>query len=216
MTTLKAKMRDSNESLDQIRKNGDIPAVFYGFKKDTTSISVSEKDFKKAFKVAGESSAIVLETPNGNLDVMIHDVAFNPVNGFPIHADFLVIDTNKEIEVSVPLEFIGEAPAVKGNLGSLVKVIHEIEITALPKNLPHGIEVDVSSLANVNDQIHVKDLKIPSGVTLVTDPEEVVALIAEMKEEVEDTTPVDLSAIEVSVEKGKKEEEAPAEEKKEE
>ena len=84
--------------------------------------------------------------------------------------------------------------------------MHEIEIEALPKDLPHNISVDLSVLAALDDQIHVKDLALPKGVKMITDENEVIALIAPIKEEVVDETPVDLSAIEVE-KKGKKEEE---------
>ena len=134
----------------------------------------------------------------------------DPIRGFPIHIDFLAIDMNKKVEVTVPIEFIGIAPAEKEGLGILVKTLHEIEVEALPKDLPHNISVDVSILVALDDQIHIKDITLPKGVTMITDENEVVALIAAIKEEVLETTPVDLSAIEVE-KKGKKEE--PADEK---
>jgi large subunit ribosomal protein L25 len=165
--------------------------------------------FDKAFKEAGESNTIRLTLPEGALDVLIHEVQLDPVKHIPMHADFLVVDMNKPIEVMVPLEFIGVSPAVKGGLGVLTKVMHEIELKGLPKNMPHAVEVDISSLVTLENQIHVKDIKLPTGVETLADEEDVVALVAAIKEEVEEVTPIDLSSIEVE-KKGKKEEEGEA------
>lgn len=207
MFTLTAETREGKEPLANIRQAGKIPAVFYGNKKPTTSISILSKDFIKIWKEAGESSAIVLKTPEGNLDVLIQEIQKDPVTGAPIHADFIVVDMNKEIEVSVALEFTGESPAEKGGRGVLVKALHEVQVKALPKDLPHTIEVDLSSLANLDDHLTLKDIKLPKGVTLVGDMDEVVASVTGIKEEKEEEAPVaDLSAIEVE-KKGKQEEE---------
>jgi large subunit ribosomal protein L25 len=105
-----------------------------------------------------------------------------------------------------PLVFEGVAPAIKELAGTLTKVLHEVEIEAKPADLPHELTVSIDSLVDFDAKVVAKDIKLPAGVTLITDPEEVVALVSEVKEEVE-AAPVDLSAIEISVEKGKKEEE---------
>ncbi len=205
--TLNAKARDTKESLEHLRKNGEMPAVFYGAKKESTPITINTRDFTKIWKEAGESSAIKLAVGTENIDIMIHDIQIDPMTGAPVHADFLAIDMNKPIEVAVQLSFSEETPAVTRGIGILVKVIHEIEVRALPKDLPHEIEVDTSGLENLDDQILVKDLKLPAGVEALKEGDEVVALITAMKEEKEEeAAPVDLSAIEVE-QKGKKDEE---------
>jgi len=217
MNILTATKRSKTDKLASIRNNGMIPAVVYGVQVENTMISVSSVDFEKILKVAGESSTIVLELKDEinkeskagtskKIDVLIHDIQVDPVKEFPIHIDFLAIDMNKSIEVAVPIEFIGLAPAEKDGLGVLVKVLHEVEIEALPKDLPHNVTIDVSVLLALNDQIHVKDIVLPKGVSMKTNKEEVVALIGAIKEEPVEEVPVDLSAIEVE-KKGKKEEE---------
>lgn len=204
MQTLTATKRSKTEKLATIRSNGMVPGVVYGARVENTSISVPSVAFKKIFKEAGESNAIVLDLEGKKIDVLIHDVQVDPVHGFSIHVDFLAIDINKPVEVAVPLEFTGVAPAEKLGLGTLVKVLHEVEIRALPKDIPHTLSVDISSLETLEHQIHAKNIVLPSGVTLITDAEEVIALVAAAKEEKEEA-PVDLSAIEVE-KKGKKEE----------
>jgi len=208
MQTLTATKRSKTDKLATVRSNGMVPAVVYGARVENTSISVPSTDFVKVLKAAGESSTVELTLAGKKIDVLIHEVQVDPVKGFPIHVDFLAIDMNKPVEVSIALEFTGVAPAEKAGLGSLVKVLHEVEILALPKDLPHTIAVDISVLETLEDQIHVKDIVLPKGVTMVTDVEEVVALVAAAKEEKEEV-PVDLTAIEVQA-KGKKEEDAPA------
>ena len=128
----------------------------------------------------------------------------------PIHADFLAIDINKVVRLKIPIEFIGVSEAVKNGLGVLVKVMHELEIEALPKNLPHNITIDIGSLAALTDQIAVKDVVLPTGVTSISKADEIIAAVKAQKEEKEEVVaPVDLSAIEVE-KKGKKD--LPAEE----
>lgn len=209
MFQIKATNRDISTKLDALRKTGFIPAVFYGAGKTTTSIQVNNVEFKKVWHKAGESSAVSITMPEGNIDALIHEVQTDAVTDEPIHIDFLAIDMKKKITVKVPLEFEGISGAVKSGAGNLVKVLHEIEIEALPKDLPHNLVVDISTLAGLENVVLVSDIKLPAGVTLVTHAEEVVASIVAQKEEVEETVPVDLSAIEVE-KKGKKDEEGEA------
>ncbi len=199
-------MRSKTDKLATVRLNGMVPAVVYGASMENTSISVSSIEFIKVFKEAGESSTIVLDLGNKKVDVLIHDVQFDPVKSFPLHVDFLAVDMNKPVEVTIPLEFTGVAPAEKSGLGTLVKALHEVEIKALPKDLPHNFVIDISSLNTLEDKIHVRDIKLGSGVTMLTDAEEIVALVAIVKEVKEEDVAIDLSAIEVE-KKGKKEEE---------
>ncbi len=215
MQTLTATKRSKADKLGTVRSNGMVPAVVYGARVENTSISVPSVDFIKAWKVAGESSTVVLELDGKKIDVLIHDLQVDPVKGFPIHVDFLAIDMNKTVEVKIPLEFTGISPAEKGGLGSLMKVLHEVEVSALPKDLPHAITVDISVLETLQDQIHVKDLIVPKTVIIISGEDEVVALIAPAKAEKveEEEAPVDLSAIEVE-KKGKKESEEEVSEEK--
>ncbi len=209
MFAIKAKTRDPKADLGALRQSGEIPAVFYGMGKTSTPISISSIEFKKIWHKAGESSTVKIHSESGDVDTLIHEVQVHPVTDEPIHVDFLVVDMNKKIKVHVPLEFIGISLAVKSGVGTLVKVLHEVEVEALPKDLPHNLEVDISRLTTVDDVVSVSNIRIPVGVVMITPTEEVVASIAVQKEEVEETAPVDLSAIEVE-KKGKKEEEAPA------
>jgi large subunit ribosomal protein L25 len=208
---LKAAKRAIEEKLHKIRQDGNIPAVFYGPKEASTPITLSEVEFVKAWRKAGESSIITLEADGETHDALIQEVDVDPVTGKVRHADFYIVEKGKKVQVNVPLVFEGVAPAIKELAGTLTKVLHEVEIEAKPADLPHELTVSIDSLVDFDAKVLAKDIKLPAGVTLITDPEEVVALVSEVKEEVE-SAPVDLSAIGISVEKGKKEEEVPASE----
>jgi len=218
MLSLNAKTRDLKEDLKKIRASGEVPAVLYGAGTESTPITISMVDFKKIWHKAGESSTVKITTPKGVVDTLIHEIQHDPVSDEPIHVDFLVIDMTKKIKVEVPLEFTGVSEAVRTGLGTLVKVMYEVEVEALPADLPHNFVIDISKLAALDSQILVSDIVLPAGVTMITKLGEVVAAIAEQKEEKEEV-PIDLSAIEVE-KKGKIAEEgtegvveAPVEEK---
>ncbi len=203
---IKAEKREKLGKLDSLRKSGLFPAVFYGHKKESTPIQIKKNDFIKAWKQAGESTVVTLEFADGKMDALIHIVDMDPLKNEPRHADFYVFEKGHKVEIAIPLTFEGVAPAVKDLGGILVKVLREIKISGEPTHLPHEIVVDVSSLAELNSQILAKDINLPHGVSLVENPEEVVASISIAQEEKEETAPIDLSQIEVE-KKGKKDEE---------
>lgn len=207
MLVIEASKRNTNENLVSLRKEGKMPAVFYGAGKESTPITISIVEFKKIWRQAGESSTVKVAVGNDKVDVLIHEVQVDPIKGEPTHVDFLVIDMTKKIKVGVELVFEGISEAVKSGIGNLVKVLHEIEIEALPKDLPHNLIVDISKLVTLQDVVLVSDLKLPLGVVAITNGSDVVASVVEQVEEKEEeVAPVDLSAIEVE-KKGKKEEE---------
>jgi large subunit ribosomal protein L25 len=205
MLTLNYTTRDSKIKPDELRKSGSVPAVFYGPKEKSTPVTLNTIDFLKTWKKAGESSIIVLKGPKGEEhEALIHDVDLHPVNDAPLHADFYVIEKGKKLSLDIPLEFTGVSAAVKDLGGTLVKVLHSIEIEALPKDLPHSLTVDISLLSTLESQILAKQITMPAGVTLITSAEDVVAAISVAKEEVEEPSKT-LDDIEVVGAKGKEE-----------
>lgn len=202
--TLQAEKRDIlGKKLAHKRSEGKLPVVIYGRKEKPASFFVDTKEFKKIFHEAGESTIVTLKTVDGDKSTLIHDIQFNVLTAEPIHVDFYVVEKDKKVEVNVPIVFIGESPAVKELSAVLLKVMHEVEIEALPTDLPHEISVDISVLKAIGDQIHVRDIKMPTGVASLSDLDEVVALVEEAREEeVEETVTPDLDSIEVE-KKGK-------------
>jgi len=219
MLTLKAKNRkDLGKKVKALREQGILPAVLYGPKIKNLSIKIDFKEFKDIYKEAGESSLISLEIDNDKFPVLIHEVKKDPLTGEPIHADFYQPILTEEVEATVPIVFKGEALAVKELGGTLVREISEIEVKALPKNLPHEIEVDISGLETFDDEILVKDLKLPENVTVQRDKNEIVALVTppeteKIEEELEKPIEEKVEEVEEAEEKEDKEK---SEEKKEE
>ncbi len=210
MTTLKAQQREvsGKAALDKIRAEGKVPGVVYGAKIEATPIALDVKAFQKTWDEAGESTVVTLSGLDTELDVLIQEVAVDPILDTPIHVDLKAVASDVEVEVYVPLTFDGVAPAEKTLGGTLVKVLYELEVKALPKDLPHDLTVDITPLATFDDQIHARDVALPAGVTLVTDPEDVVALVQEAVEEdlSAEVTGPDMASISVE-ERGKKDEE---------
>ncbi len=199
---------------------GTIPAVVYGPGEKNANIEVQEKEFIKVFRKAGESSLVELVIDGKEKrPVLISEIQKNPVTDQIIHIDFFQASLKEEVQVMVPLVFLGVALAEKDLGGTLNKNFLEIEVKALPQNLPHEIKVDISKLNTFEDHILVKDLVVPKGVTVLKNQDEIVAsvlvqlnvedeLAKEITENVEDVG---------KVEKEKKEEvviEEPKEDKK--
>lgn len=208
---LTVEKRDASIKAKSLRDKGLLPAVIYGRSEESTPITIDAKTFGKLYKAAGESTVITIKGLGGDKDALIHDVEFDAVDGHPVHADFYAIEKGQKVTVSVPLEFDGVAPAVKDLGAVLVKVIHELEMTVEPKDLPQHITVDISSLKNIDDQILVSDLKLPKSAEVSVPMDEVVATAAKVEEEKEEAAPADISSIEISEDRGKKpEEETPA------
>jgi large subunit ribosomal protein L25 len=182
-----------------------MPAVVYGAKEESTAIEVSAKDFAKTYAEAGESGVVSLVVDGTAKNVLIYEVDLDPLTNLPRHVDFYAIQKGQKIETEVPIVFVGEAPAVKELGANLIKVLHELKVEAEATAIPHEISVDVSGLTTINQQIEAKDLRLPPGVTLVTKPDEVIAIIAAAVEEpVEEVAAPDMAAIEISEERGKK------------
>lgn len=189
MLLLEIQPRDARISSEILRKGGAIPAVFYGPKEASTPISIESRRLESVWRDAGETTIITLTGVGEQKDTLIRDVQVHPVTGTVMHVDFYVLEKGKKLQISVPLEFVGAAPAEK--LGHvLVKALHEIEIEVAPAELPHSLEVDITKLENVGDNITAAQIVLPPSATLITDPEETVASVTEFKEEkAEDAAP---------------------------
>jgi large subunit ribosomal protein L25 len=209
MITLKAKERkELGKKVKNLRKQGILPAVLYGSKAKPQHLEIDAKEFDKVYHDAGESSLVSLEINDKKFLVLIHEMQSSPITLAPIHVDFFQPSLKEEILAKVPLVFIGEAPAVKELGGTFVRSISELEVKALPQNLPHEIRVDIISLATFETSILIKDLKLPEGVKTLKAQDDIVAFVAppeKVEEELE--KPVEAGVAEVEkVEKPKKEE----------
>lgn len=216
MISLNVKLRTiTGRKTNTLRQEGIVPAVVYGPGEKTISLEVNEKEFTKVFKQAGESSLIELNIEGQNpastqggdkKPVLVHEIQKDPISGSPIHIDFFQASLKEEVEVAIPLVFEGVSFAVKDLGANLVKNMTEIEVKALPQNLPHEIIVDLALLKEIGSHILVKDLKVVSNVTILKKPEEIVAAataIEKVEEELAVPVEEDVTKVE-KVEKEKK------------
>lgn len=213
---INANVRDTfGKKLAEARREGKLPGVVYGNNKDNQAVILDAKEFGKAFAQAGQSTIVELKIDGKDSEnVLIHDIDTDPLTNEVSHADFYRVNMNKTIRTEVPLHFVGEAPAVFQQEGSLFKNIEEIEVETLPGNLPSHLEVDISILDDFAKAIHVSDIKVPEGVEILEDAEQLICKvepprseeeIAALDEEIGDAIP------EGAAEEGEEGAESPAE-----
>jgi large subunit ribosomal protein L25 len=176
--TINAIKRDVvGKAVKKLRYAGKIPAVLYGHNVKAENIELSENEFIKAFRKAGESTVINLLVDGKSTPVLIHDVHNHYLTERPIHVDFYAVNMDEKLKATVQIHFIGESQAVKALGGILAKNLSEIEVESLPTDLPPYIEIDISALNTFDDAIRVSDVKISDKVKILAAPEEVIVTV---------------------------------------
>lgn len=181
---LKAELRKIiGRKVKSLRAQGLIPANVFGKDLKSHSLQIKAADFTKLYKEVGESTLIYLD----DRPVMIHEVAVHPVTDQILHVDFHQVNLKEKTTAPVAIKLTGESPAEKDKQGILVQQLGELEIEALPADMPESIEVSTASLAAEGDTILVKDIKVSVKLTVKTDPEAIVVKIERLaKEEVKE------------------------------
>ncbi|MBI3420810.1 MAG: 50S ribosomal protein L25 [Candidatus Sungbacteria bacterium] len=178
MNELNAHPRNEvGKRLHLLRKQGFLPAVVYGPGVLAEPVAVAYKEFADVLKEAGESTLVGLKLGDKQYNVLIHDVAYDPLTDLPVHADFYAVRMDRAIRAHVPVVFVGESPAVKNFGGIMVKVIQELEVEALPQYLPHELNIDISTIDELGQHVSVKDIVVPSEVRVIADQSDVVGII---------------------------------------
>ncbi|HXF44172.1 MAG TPA: 50S ribosomal protein L25 [Candidatus Paceibacterota bacterium] len=211
---LKVKERTvTGKKVKILRKEGLIPAELFGRGVENRHLAVSEKEFIKIYKSAGGHTIVYLvDEKGGRIPTLIADVKRHPLSFRPLSIDFHQVKMDEATEATVPIEFVGTAPAEKAGL-VVVKVLHEIEVKSLPDKIPHSFIVDLTKLEKNGDSIHVSDLKMPNGVKVALSPETVIASATEKtkEEEIPTSTAPETVATSAPEKAETKEEEAPKE-----
>ncbi len=172
----------------KIRREGFTPAVLYGREMRPISLVVNPVDLKKALSTeAGENTLLEIHVKGDGEEItkiaLLRDVQYDNLTSRPIHFDFQEILMKELITVKVPVEIVGKAPGIQEG-GILEEILREIEVKCLPTSIPNVIEVDVSQLG-IGDSIHIGDLTLPEGVTVIHDPEEtIITMLSPVMEEV--------------------------------
>lgn len=211
--TLAASLR--HDSANRLRRRGQIPGVIYGHNVRSEPVVVESQAFARVFADAGSTTLVALDVEGDARNVLIREVQYHPLNDNFLHVDFYQVRMDEALHAQVPLKFVGESAAVKDLGGILVRNIDTVEVKALPKDLPHDLEVDIAMLANFNDTIHIADLKLPAGVEVINAGTDVIALVQPPRSEeelksLEEEVKEDVESIEATAEK-KPEEVTPAE-----
>lgn len=163
----------------KLRRDGLLPAVVYSKKHSSEHVQVDQREFYALFKLAGYTNVVDLNIEDKTLPVIVQDIDVNPVTGQARHIDFLVVNLKEKIQTVVPIEFVGVSSGVK-DLGAVLSVVlDEVEVEALPDNIPNQIELDISSLVEIGDSLSVADItKDPKYSILADDSQIVVSLSA--------------------------------------
>ncbi len=208
MIELKVLKRDTKERNEYLRSQGLIPAVMYGVDFDSTPITIDNGEFRKVYREAGTSNVINTTGDISGEMIIVQDMHVHVVSGDILNIDFKVVNKGEKTEVTVPIELVGESLAIKNNLGLLNFSHEEVVIETVPSKIPDHIDVDISVLNELGDNIKLLDIDFPEGIDILDDIETtVVSIIATQEEREEVGDGVNLEP-ELVDQKGKDQEES--------
>ena len=210
---LKAVKREvTGKQVKAMRRDGQLPAVIYGRHLEPIAISLEAHAANLAMSKLSSSSLVTIDLEGKEYPALVRERQRNFIKGNLTHVDFMAVDLTEKIRATVRLEFVGVSGAVKDYNGVLVKNIEKLEVECLPTDLPERIAVDIAALAQVGNSIRVRDLAISDAIRILNDEDETIAVASAAKTEAADAAAVpgavDAAAPGLSVERGKKEEEA--------
>ena len=193
------------KQVSQLRRAGQLPGVIYGNSIEPTPITIEAHNAGLVIPHLTSSSIVNIELEGKTIPALVREKQKNYIKNVYTHIDFLAVSLTETIRAEVSLHFHGLSPAIKDFNAAIVNNMESVDVEALPNDLPERIEVELSTLAKIGDAIHVRDLIIPAGVTLLSDPDDVVAVATATHDEAE-AAGSEVAEPEV-IEKGKKEEE---------
>lgn len=208
----------TGKKVKHLRKEGILPGNVYGKAIKSLSLQLPLKEFVSVYNKVHETGLVDLTIDKETLPVLIQNVQIHPVTYTPLHADFFKVNLKEKVKATVPIIAVGEAKAVTDKLGVLLQTLSEIEVEALPADLPEKIEVNVENLANIDDHINIADVKISKDVEIMAEPTEMIFRIGELvSEEAEELAAEEEAQAEAASEEAAAEtaEEAPEDEAKE-
>jgi large subunit ribosomal protein L25 len=210
---LKASKRNViGRQVGALRQAGKLPAVLYGHHVDSTPIVLDAHETTLTLSRLTSSSLVTISLDGQEYPTLVREKQRHPVKHHLLHLDFQALSLTEKTHVKVGIELTGTAPAVKTYNAIILPTLTELEVECLPQEMPERVVVDISGLAEIGDSIHVRDLKLPGEVEILTDPDEViVSATAPKVEEVVEAAPEEEAAEPEVVKTGKKEEEAAGE-----
>lgn len=187
----------SGKAVKTLRKNGMIPANIFGSGFDSVAITFNAKEFQQTYKVAQETGIVYVHVNKTEYPTLIADTQRHPLNDNIMHVDMRKIDLSKKIETEVPIQIIGASLAVNQKGGVLITMSDHLYIEALPADIPQHIEIDISTLNEIGDEIKVSDLAKSDKYTIVEENDKVIVSVTAHKEEslIAETTPAGIPEI---------------------
>jgi large subunit ribosomal protein L25 len=189
-----------------LRRDGNLPAILYGKKFQPIPVTLNMREANRVLPHVTSSQLVIIELDGEQHHTLVREKQRHPVQGALIHVDFNVVSMTEKLHANVLIHLTGDSSAVKDFNAILVTGLEEIEVECLPKYLPDRIELDISSLINIGDAIHVKEIQLPEQVQILTDPEEIIVVATAPAAEEIEVTGEEVPEPEV-IERGKKEEE---------
>ena len=174
---LTTNARNTELKPSALRREGTVPCVVYGNNIENTTVQCEHRALYKAYEKAGENTVVELDMDGKKVPVLFHAIDFHPVSENILHVDFYAVDMNKKIEAAIPLNIVGIAPAVKDLSGVLITVVDHVNVSCLPADLPHALDVDITGLETFEDSLKIGDAQIPANVELTDDPELVMITV---------------------------------------
>lgn len=179
--TAEVGRRAGSSDARRLRAEGKIPAVVYGHGMDPISVSVDRRELRQALSGASGMNTILDVTVDGTVyPSLIKDIQRHPVKRSVQHIDFIQVNLNEEIVVSIPIHLEGEAKDVSANNGLVDLTMQELQVRTTPRNIPDGVTIDVTEMT-MDSVIRVEDLPLPSGVTAEAEPDAPVVTVLTMR-----------------------------------
>lgn len=184
MNAIQSNLRETDKkTVSQLRKDGWIPSVVYGFETENTSIAVKERDLLDTLRETGRNGVIKLNVDGKDVNVVLNDYQADVLTGFLTHADFLAINMTEELEVDVTINLVGDAPGEKAG-GTVQQPVWEITVRVKPSDIPEHIDVDVSEL-QIGETITVADIREKVKFEILTEDEVGLVMISAPRTEEE-------------------------------
>lgn len=200
--SLKAEKRTiTGKRVKHLRREGILPANMFGKGIKSISLQLPLVEFKNVYGLVHETGLVDLTVDGETHPILIQNVHSHPITHTPLHADFFKVNLKEKVKASIPLIAVGEPKAVTDKVGVLLQPLSEVEVEALPADLPENIEVNVANLAQIDESISIEDLKAPAGVEILAEPAEMVFRIGELvSEEAEELAEEEEAAAEAAAE----------------
>ena len=180
----------------RLLREGKLPAIVYGHNTEATPITLDKLEFQKVFVKSGRTHLVDLAIDGRTEKVLVREIQTHPRRLGPIHVDFYQVNLQEKIEVEVPVHLVGESAAVKRGDADILQPMHSVRVECLPSDIPEAFEIDITPLEEIDMELRVAELKVPQGVTVLDEPDQLLVKIVPKRElKVEEEIPAVEAAV---------------------